>query len=227
MKSTSDSPLEFLSLQLVRMRVFFFNLMEERKVRSTFYKNPLFKKADLVLKKAYEGKSPYFISKQFLEERKEEEVHTYGETPLTALYQILKECHVTKEDVFLDLGCGRGRTVLFTAAYFGIKSIGADWIESFCELSKKAASSLPITFISEEILSTNLEDATIIYFYSLFMDEHSFSLMIKKLEGLKKGTRVITISYPLLDYSKEFTSHHLENLSFPWGKTSVHINTKS
>jgi hypothetical protein len=218
--------LETPFLLFIRIKTFFLHLIEEKKIRSTFYKNPLFKKIDLSFKEIYKGMNPYFVSKNFLENMGADNIHTYGETPLSTLYLMLKACLVTKGDVFFDLGCGRGRGVLFASSFFGIKAVGVEQIETFCFLSSKVAPSLPVTFVSKDILETDLSGASIIYFYSLFMEEAPFALMIKKLESIPKGTKVITVSYPLANYSNNFTEIQMKNISFPWGKSSVFINTK-
>lgn len=219
---------EVFFIPFLSIKILWLHLLEERKIRMLFYKNKLFKQADLALKKAYRFKNPYRISKNFERKRKNSLIHTYGETPLTTLFHLLKLCKITKEDCFVDLGCGRGRIVLFVASIFRCKSVGVDWILTFCHKAQKIATSLSLTsqFFSQNILSYTLQEATIIYFYSLCMEELPFLKMIAHLDRIKKGTKVITVSYPLSDYSTLFFVIHTEVVFYPWGKTTAYINEK-
>ncbi|MBS0626691.1 MAG: hypothetical protein JSS09_00590, partial [Verrucomicrobia bacterium] len=74
---------EILIFPFIYLKLFWFNLKEEKKVRKDFYKNPLFKEADISLKQLYSGENPYKICKNFMQKLQKTQIHVYGETPLT------------------------------------------------------------------------------------------------------------------------------------------------
>ncbi len=217
-------------LPFLFVKVTLFNVKEEYRVRKSFYHNPLFKKIDLSLKKAYRFSNPYHIAKKFAKKKGEVDLHTYGETPLTTLYKILKLAKASKEDIFLDLGAGRGRVVFFVATYLGCKALGIEHNPHFCEKAQKIASFLPIkpTFLDKNmLLESSMPKATLIYFYGICLDEPSFLSVVRQFALLSKGVKVITVSFPLSDYIESFSLLSSETFSYPWGEATVYIQEKN
>lgn len=218
------SALEFFYLFYLRLFVALFNAKEERKVRNTLYSNPYFKNADTLLKKIYHRLNPYTICKQFLLQRGDSEVHTYGETPLTELASFLQKCSIGKEDHFIDLGCGRGRVALFVNSYFPCSVTAIDCVPRFINLAKSIESRT--NFICQNMLDSDLSSATHIYFYALYLSDEEFHQMIKRFSLLKEGTKIITASFALEEYSDNFTTLFSQKAQFPWGKTELFLNSR-
>lgn len=219
---------DFLVLPFRALQTYAFNLKEEKKVRQLFYKNPLFKKVDTALKQAYRKLNPYTVCRQFMQSQKRRDVHVYGETPLSAIYQALKDCKVGPHDHFVDLGCGRGRTCLFVSSYFGCKVSGVEIVPVFCSKAEAIGKLLPSPphFFKQDMLTFNLDEATFIYFYGLCLTEEEFAEQITRLESTKKEAKVITVSFPLSDYSAFFSTLLSYQTHFPWGKTTVFVNSR-
>ena len=225
---------EEILLPFIYIKLLCFNALEEWKIRRRFYGNPLFKKTDKALQKLYRFKNPYLISKKFMQKKGEDSVHTYGETPLSVFNTLFNLCHLQKEDRFLDLGAGRGRGVFFASTFFGCTAMGVDFVPDFYDKAESLAKTLdnPPLFYLEDMLSFDLSKANVIYFYALCMDEAPFLAMISRLESLEKGTRVITVSFPLSDYLEKNLKKNLEKcsliasatVSYPWGQTTVYVN---
>lgn len=154
------------------------------------------------------------------------QVHVYGETPLTELYTLLIQMNLQKEDCFIDLGCGRGGNVFLVSTLFACKSIGIDVVPLFCKEAKKIAALLPQPpqFVCEDMSTSDLSEGTVLYFYALCLEDDLFLSMIKKLESLKGGTKIITVSFPLSDYSKAFSVLFSKKARYPWGKTDLFVN---
>lgn len=217
-------------LLLTALRFFLFTLCEERKVRSLFYHHPLVKTIDLAFKKAYQGKNPYTLSRRFLLGKNSKDPDIYGETPLTTLYQLLTACGITKDDHFVDLGAGRGRGVLFASAFFGCKATGIEWIPVFSLQAERLATLLPHhppRFYTQSLLSFPLHNETILYFYSLCLEEKTLLAMIQKFLLMPSNPKIVTISFPLSDYSPSFTTLTSLPVIFSWGKTQAYINVKN
>ncbi len=217
---------EALLLSFIRLKLFWFNRIEELRVQKLFYKNAFFKEVDLSLKQVYHKENPYRICKNFMQKEQKTKIHVYGETPLTELYAILTKLELKKEDCFIDLGCGRGRSVLFVSTFFGCKAIGIDIVPLFCERGQKIASCLPLPpkFLCEDMTTSDLKEGTVLYFYALCLEEDLLLSMIFKLTKLKKGTKIITVSFPLSDYSEAFSTLFSKIASYPWGKTELFVN---
>lgn len=218
--------IELLSLPLIAVKTAGFQRQEEKKVRQEFYKNPIFASLDQKLQKAYRWSNPYRLSRAFLEKRSSAtEVHTYGETPLSALYPILLSCGLSEKDTFMDLGCGRGRVALFASTFFGCKTIGVDFVPAFIEKAKQLHSSC--TFLLEDMENILLNEVSVLYFNALCLEEETFSLMLEKLKTLPSHATVLTVSFPLSDYSSAFTTTAVYPAVFPFGATLFYVNKRT
>lgn len=163
--------------------------------------------------------SPYSISKRFLKKRGEENIYSYGETPLTTLDLIAKECRILSKDHVFELGCGRGRSVFWLHAFIGCRVTGIDVIPTFIERAMRIKQHLRaplIDFKNEDMRKTNFDSATVIYFYGIKLQQ-TFS-------QVKTGTKIITVSAPLtgegLRLEKQFKAQ------FPWGVADVFLNVR-
>lgn len=200
---------------------------EERLVRKKYYGDALFRRADKALKKRYRWRNPYAISRRFLKRRGADEIHTYGETPLTTLEQIAWKMGVSEKDVFLDLGCGRGRGVFFVHCRFGCRAIGLDWISEFIEEAQATAlkSACPVDFQDGDMAGHEaIERASVIFLAWTCMDEKEREAAERALERSGAGTRIATVSYPLS--SKNFILKASATASFPWGEGEVFFHER-
>lgn len=219
----------FLKLFWVNMKFGFWNFIEFLKVVVKYYPNLSFAKVDFDLLRGYFLENPYKISKEFLIEKGEKEVYAYGETPLSAFEKIVKACELKREDTVFELGCGRGRTCFWLKYFVGCSVVGVEYIPYFVEQAnrvKKDYGIKNIDFRCEDMLLTDLSEATIIYLYGTCLDEIFIKKLIKKFEKLKSGTKIITVSYPLTDYttSSKFKVQKSEKITFPWGKTTFFLH---
>ena len=141
--------------------------------------------------------NPYRTCRKFLAKRGEREVYTYGETPLTVFAELAREVELGQDDLYLELGSGRGKTCMWAAHFIGCESVGVEWVPLFARLSSALAwvFRLKACFRSQSILETDVTGATVVYLYVL---EHREQL-VQHLRNLKPGARLITISEPLDD----------------------------
>lgn len=196
---------------------------EERRVQREFYGHLGFKKCDQALLKAYRGLNPYRMTKEFLKLKGISNVHQYGETPLTVMAQIARECSLTPTDRLIELGCGRGRGVFFLSEMIGCSVHGIEWNPLFVSLAQSIPAS-KASFSCQDMCSADLSQASVIYLYGTCLDEESIQKLLSKLEGVAKETKIITISYPLSDYSPSFVVSKQFQVSFPWGNTEAYLN---
>jgi len=104
--------------------------------------------------------------------------------------------HLTKSDVFIELGCGNGRVCNAVARAFPqTKIIGIEIAWPLAYLAKFHARSLPnCSIICTDALSYSLSSATVIYIFG--MPHALASLVTKKiLSECRSGTRIISYSF--------------------------------
>ncbi len=215
----------FLSL-VVKMRLFIAYLQ----VVFRYYGNASFRKADLALLLRYLFRNPYKISKQFLLKAGEEDPYTYGETPLTTLDAIVKECGLTPQDTLFELGCGRGRGCFWLSCYFGCRAVGIEYIQEFvanAQAVKETRRIGNVEFRCEDILEADYRGATVLYLYGTCFDEPFLKKLLKRFSDLPEGTKVITVSYPLTDYvQKGYELLKQFEAPFTWGVATVYLQQK-
>jgi len=203
--------------------------IEEMKVISRFYSLNSFRACDLSFKKAYFWHNPYRISKTFLFAKGIKNIHQYGETPLTTLAHIANECALGQQDLFIELGCGRGRGIFFLSCLTGCQAHGIEWIPLFVQKATRIADQLNmerVSFSCQNMLEAYLEEASFLYLYGTCMEEEEIHLLVKKLEKCKTGTKVVSISYPLTDYSSSFYLKKEFDGRFPWGIAKIYLQEK-
>lgn len=222
---------EFLQLLWINLIVSLKNFVEWIRVLVSYYSNLRFAKLDLAIIFSYLFNSPYLISKKFLLARKEQDVYAYGETPLTTMDKIAKECRLKKEDIVFELGCGRGRTCFWLNEFLGCKVVGIEYIPEFVEIAntvKERFHVKDVEFRLQDMLETDYKEATVIYLYGTNLDDSFIIKLIDKLEKSKPGTKIITISYPLTDYTSKDTFEVMRCFSvrFPWGEADVYSHLR-
>jgi SAM-dependent methyltransferase len=205
------------------------NCVEYVKVLLKYYSNPLFRKADTGLLFKYFFKNPFVISKKFLIKRGEEDIYAYGETPLTTMDLIAKECRISSADTVFELGCGRGRTCFWLACILNCRVVGIEYIPQFVEKSnavKQRCKILNLQFRCEDFLKANLKGATVIYLYGTCLDKDSIKTLIDRFSYLPAGTKIITVSFSLNEYAERPIFEVLKRFSAPftWGNADVYLH---
>lgn len=221
------SLVSFIPLFGLHVRAFVFRLIEFLRVAVNYWFTFSFFMADIWLSLIYMGKSPYHLVKS----DNWDEGEPYGETPLTTLDQIARECHLLSKDVVFDLGCGRGRTVFWLAQFVKCTAIGVEKVSIFVNRANRIKKHLKLEkalFWQGDIKEMDLTSATAVYLYGTGFGDEKLKELVERLNTLKQGTKVITVSFPLDEV--EGGSGFLLKKSFlaryPWGKTRVYLQEK-
>lgn len=215
----------------LHLKVVGFTFFEEGKVLFRYYRRLKFALLDIALHLVYFFQSPYHISKGFWKKRGASNVYLYGETPLSTLDQIAKECRLLSHDHILDLGCGRGRSAFWLAYFVGCTVHAVDIIPTFirrAERLKKWGKIDRAHFEAVEISHLPFEKASVIYFYGSSYSDEFIEKVVEKCRSLKKGTKIISVSYPLTEFCKEplFEVKKSFLAKYPWGTTEVFLHHK-
>lgn len=222
---------EYLHLCWIHLKVKFANIIEYGRVVVHYYPHLPFAKIDLSLLLSYLLSNPFHISKKFLVDRGEEEVYTYGETPLTTMELIARKCEITSQDTVFELGCGRGRTCFWLNQFIGCSVVGIDYIPPFIEKGQNIRNRFNLEHLSfrfEDLFQSDFQGATVIYLYGTCFPAAYIDLLIEKFSKLPKGTKIITVSYSLKDFQSEAPFQIVKQFPalFTWGETEITLQIK-
>lgn len=222
---------EIVYLTWIKLKVIVINFIEFMRVIFHYYGELKFLKIDLKLIISYFFNNPYQVSKQFLSSKRSKNLYAYGETPLTTLELIAKECQLSVRDTVFELGCGRGRTCFWLHHFIGCQVVGIDYVPQFIERANEVKALFHLSGIEfrlENFLETNFSRATIIYLYGSCYSTSFIKQLVSHLETLPLGTKVVTVSYPLTNYQKKPSFKLLKQFpaKFTWGVAEVYLQIK-
>jgi cyclopropane fatty-acyl-phospholipid synthase-like methyltransferase len=126
------------------------------------------------------------------------DVH-YVPTPQAVVDAMLKMAAVTDKDVVYDLGCGDGRIPITAAQKYGARGVGIDIdpqrIADANENAKAASVAGKVTFLNQDLFTSDFKDATVVTLYLLpSLNER---LMPKLKAELKPGTRIVSHAFDM------------------------------
>jgi SAM-dependent methyltransferase len=197
---------------------------------SAIKKTPRFIPSAFLLGLLYFFKNPFRLSKRYWIEKKASEVDVYGETPLATLEKIAARAHISPEDTFYDLGMGRGKGCFYMKALTGCKVVGIEVIPEFVKKAEQVKQILnlkEIWFSLKDLEAADLSRGSVFYLYGNFLSDALLLDLGKKLAALPKGTKVVSVSFPITDYASgyELTDHFVG--TFPWGSTDIYLCKKT
>ena len=183
-----------------------------------YYRKIRFLIADLLLFLAYFFYNPFRIAKK----------HNviYGETPLHTLDMIAERVRDSFKRYCHRYWLRPGEECCF-ANVVGCKAIGIDLIPTFISKAsriQKITQSTRAQFLQRDFLTYDCRSATAIYLYGTTLEDDLIHKLITKFKTLSKGTKIITVSYPLSEYDASFRLEKEFEVRFPWGKTTVYLN---
>jgi precorrin-6B methylase 2 len=126
----------------------------------------------------------------------------------------LIQSYVGPEDVFVDLGCGKGRVIIFLAKRCRAKRIlGVEIVPELAQIAEKniGKSRLlsPVQIIEGDASQIDLSDGTVFYLFNPFGQE-TLRRVLDNIHGsLTERPRKVRVLY----YNPQF-SHLLDNTSW-------------
>ncbi|MEQ8224612.1 MAG: class I SAM-dependent methyltransferase [Candidatus Eremiobacterota bacterium] len=219
---------EFFELLFISIENSIYNLIQKVKEFFLFFPDMRFFILDMFLYFIYLFSSPFRLRKSEGHDLPVDfEELTYGETYYFTARDILKKVNFTSDDLFIDVGSGRGKMVFFVSMYFHAKATGIDILPTFINRSNYLADRLKLKdthFILSDGRNFDFSSGTVIYLAGTCFSDSSVSLLLKSLRSAPEGAKIITLSYPLkADYLKVISK---EIKYFSWGKNTVFIHEK-
>lgn len=173
--------------------------------------------------------SPFTLSRKATREYGlPEDLTVYGETPWTTLETICRTVALTPEDVFVELGFGTGRNLLFVPLYFHCRAIGFEMIPAFVErmpwLLHSNHLTQSVTIYAQNWLEADLSEGSVFFLVGTCYNDRHLQQATHKLREVPAGARIITVSWPLLDPA--FCLLTQKELPFSWGRGTVYFHQR-
>lgn len=135
--------------------------------------------------------------------------------------KLLRLANATKNDVFYDLGCGRGQLCVIAVTEFGVKK--AVGIEMHAGRAKKAAAYVEklglsdrIEIRNEDFMDSDISEATVAYCGHYEVEED-----VSRFENeLRAGSRFVTLFLPFVGVIPTAADYPFYVMQVPFRKTS-------
>ena len=126
----------------------------------------------------------------------------YVQTPHEVVAQMLRLAGVGRNDVVYDLGSGDGRLVIAAARDFGARGVGVEidprLVARSVESARRAGVGDRVTFREQDLLQTDLADATVVTLY--LSPALNLRLRPKLLRELRAGARIVSHDFDMGDW---------------------------
>jgi len=150
-------------------------------------------------------------------------------TPPQVVQRMLNLAELKAGEVFFDLGCGDGRTVIMAAKDFGARAVGVELRE---DLVKRALSTVyeqslqnRITIVNGDMFSVDLTSADVIF---LYLTTSANEKIKPKLESeLKRGVRVVSHDYEIVGWKPFRTENYCENETLGYPSHTLYLYRKA
>ncbi len=152
----------------------------------------------------------------------------YVPSPPQVIHQMLVMAELKAGEVFFDLGCGDGRTVIMAVKDFGARAVGVELRE---DLAKKALSSIyemglqdRITIVNGDMFNVDLSSADVIF---LYLTTSANEKVKPKLESeLKRGVRVVSHDYEVVGWKPLKVDNFCENPGLGYPSHTIYLYRK-
>ncbi len=195
-----------------------------------YYRTPRLLLTDSLLFMLYFGFSEYKIHRKYMEAINASNPDAYGDTPTTTMMKIAEIAGIKPVDSCLDLGCGTGRVGFTWHLLYGCSYTGLDINPIFIKRGKFLSRLLGLKtyFSCKDMRSLDARSYDVVYLYGSLYSDEFISHVYDKLLSLRKGAKVITVSYSLHTWDKgeNFTLTDMFVAKFPWGSAQIFIQEK-
>lgn len=133
-----------------------------------------------------------------IDESKEDYHHNrYEPTPYTVLDRLIESEYISREDILIDYGCGKGRVALYLNYKIGCKTIGIDYNETLIEIANQNKMNLNsnVLFYSMNAENYKITNEDCFYFFNPFSDKILRRVMNKIINSLYDYPRKVKLFF--------------------------------
>lgn len=189
--------------------------------------------AKKIYENIYQDVNGYILSAQARKKLNyHDKSHTYGEVTPDSFYKILSKVEPKEGEIFYDLGSGTGKAVVLASLLFEFsKCVGIEILKDLYDTARAISVRLESEieagrreFRNCDFLTEDFFDADIVFAHSTCFYDELWSNLEKKLEKLKSGTKVITVTKTI--DSSEFVFLATEEHQMGWGRATINYYKK-
>lgn len=148
----------------------------------------------------------------------------FGETPYFTGLQILQEAKVGPGDVFVDLGCGRGKMTFLAHLATGCRAVGVEMLASYVLVARRMVKTLrleAVEFRHGDLLNTDVSEATVLYMTAPTWSEETRQALLERADEVQPGARWISVGWECRHPRLNLLS--ARRLLFSWGRETAWI----
>lgn len=127
----------------------------------------------------------------------EPEMVYYQKTPARAVFDLAESSHLTKEDVFVDIGSGWGQVAFLVHLLAGITVRGIEFEPAFCDYARACAAELylsHVSFINRDARQADYSEGTVFFMFTPFRGD-ILREVLALLQRESLGRRIKMITY--------------------------------
>lgn len=125
--------------------------------------------------------------------------HPYEPTPYSVLKRLAESEYITKDNILVDYGCGKGRVSFYLSSKIGCGTIGIDFdermIKRALENGKSFVGKLEPEFLCISAENYEVKDADCFYFFNPFPIEILRSVLGKIIDSYYENPRPMTLFF--------------------------------
>ena len=125
--------------------------------------------------------------------------HPYEPTPYTVLERLAESEYITRDNILVDYGCGKGRVDFYFSAQVGCQTIGVDFdermIRKALENKRSFAGKRKPEFLCISAENYEITDADCFYFFNPFSREILCSVLGKIIDSYYSNPRSMTLFF--------------------------------
>lgn len=121
----------------------------------------------------------------------------YQQTPARIIFELVEKAHLTREDVFYDLGSGLGQVPLLVNLLSEATAKGIEFEPAYCDYASVCAADLNLSrveFINVDARTADYSDGTVFFMYTPF-EGSVLQEVLEKLRGESLRRRIRLFTY--------------------------------
>jgi len=124
----------------------------------------------------------------------------YQPTPYYLLKKMLRYLNLNRDDVFIDLGCGKGRVVFLAATQKLKKAVGVELTRELADIALENLQNLkrnntPVEIVHADTATYNIKDGTVFFMFNPFGAKTVAKVISNIKDSLLTNPRKIRIVY--------------------------------